>query len=274
MKLKETLRSVLGSEDCKRLIGSYDIVGSVAIIIIAPELSAKELLIAQAIFQANKRVRTVAKRVGVYEGEYRTIGLEVIGGEPIGETEHRENGVRLILDPARVYFSVRSSTERKRISQLIGSGEEVLVMFSGVGAYPLVIAANSSVGSIVGIEKNPEAHRFAVKSLAANRRISNVTLYQGDVDEVVPGLHCTFDRILMPLPKTAGNFLALALPALRPGGWLHFYDFKSKQEADQSVAVLRQACLNGGRCLEDYRIVACGHVAPRIHRICVDALIR
>jgi tRNA (guanine37-N1)-methyltransferase len=274
MKLKDVVAPLLSREERDLLVGSFDVVGDIAIIIIAPELSAKENLIAEAVFKINKNVRTVAKRAGNHEGEYRTIPLEVIGGEPIGEVEHRENGVRFFLDPAKVYFSVRSGNERKRISGLVDSGEEVLVMFSGIGAYPLIIAANSKASEIVGIEKNPDAHSFAAKSLRANRRISNVTLYQGDVARVLPRLRRTFDRVLMPLPSTAEDYLDCALAALRPGGRLHFYDFQTRDDFFLSVAKLQQACTGKSRFLQQSEVVVCGHVSPRTFRICVDALIQ
>ncbi len=273
MGLKDVLQPVLTREEIGFLVRSYDIVGDIAIIIVPPALSTKEKLVAEALFKIHKNVKTVAKRSGIYAGEFRTIALEVIGGEAVRETEHRENGVRFFLDPGKVYYSVRSSNERRRISRLIGRGEEVLVMFSGIGAYPLVISRNSPAGEIVGIEKNPEAHQSAVKSLAANRRIANVILHRGDVLEVMPRLGRTFDRVLMPLPRTAEDYLGLALASLRSGGRLHFYDFQPLDAVSGAVAKLRRACEGNGRCLQHAEIIVCGHVGPRTHRVCVDATI-
>lgn len=274
MKLKDALKPFLTEEERALMVGSFDIVGDIAIIIVAPELTAKENLIADAIFQTHKHVKTVAKRAGNYDGEFRTIALEVIGGRPLGETEQKENGVRLFLDPGKAYYSVRSSNERKRIAGLITPGEEVLVMFSGVGVFPLVIAAHSAASEVTGVEKNPDAHCFAKKSLAANKRIKNVTLYKGDVVEVLPRLNRTFDRVLMPLPSTAEDFLGLALKVVRPGGHLHFYDFQALSDLSQSVAKVQRACSDNGRSLLDCKAVVCGHVSPRNHRICVDAIIQ
>ncbi len=274
MKLKDVLEPVLSREEMGLLVGSFDIVGDIAIIIIPPELTAKERLIAEAIFKIHKNVKTVAKRAGIYEGEYRTIPLEVIGGEPLREVEHRENGVRFFLDPGNVYYSVRSGNERKRISRLVAQGEAILVMFSGIGAYPLVISANSEAGNIVGIEKNPAAHHFAEKSLRANRRIKNVTLYEGDVAQIVPLLSRPFDRVLMPLPSTAEDFLYCALAAVKPGGRLHFYDFQAKGDFTLAVDKLQKACGENNRALLRSEVVVCGHVSPGTYRICVDAVIQ
>ena len=271
MRLKDVLKTILSKEELDMLVGSYDVIGDIAIIIVPPELSAREHLIAGSILKMHKNIKTVARRAGNYGGEYRIMDLTVIGGEDLRETEHRENGVRFFLNPEKVYYSVRSSNERKRIASLIRPGEEVLVMFSGIGAFPLVIAAKSQAGEIVGIEKNPDAYRYAQKSLAANRRIKNVVLHQGDVLEILPRLRRTFDRVLMPLPKTAADYLGIALPAIRPGGRLHFYDFKAPDAFASSIEKIRLACADCHRRLTASKVVVCGHCSPRIYRICVDA---
>ena len=273
MKLKEALKDVLSLEELGLVVGSFDIIGDIAIVIIPPGLECKEHLIAEAILQIHKNLRTVSKRAGNYDGEFRTIALTVIAGEDLQEAEHRENGIRFSLHPEKVYFSVRSSNERKRISLLVRPGEDVLVMFSGIGAFPLVIAGNSQAREIVGVEKNPDAHRYALKSLAGNRKIRNVLLYEGDVVEVVPQLSRTFDRVLMPLPRTSESYLGPALAALRSGSWLHFYDFQSSDTFSQSIEKIHQACEIAHRKLIASNRVVCGHCSPRIYRICIDALI-
>jgi tRNA (guanine37-N1)-methyltransferase len=273
MRLKDALNTVLPQGELDMLVGSFDIVGDIAIIIIPPALSVREHLIAKAILNTHKNIKTVARRTGNYDGEFRTIDLTVIGGKDLQETEHWENGVRFFLNPEKVYYSVRSSNERKRIASLVRPGEEALVLFSGIGAFPLVIAANSQAGEIVGIEKNPDAHQYAQKSLAGNRRIKNVVLYEGDVAEVLPRLNRTFDRVLMPLPKTSADYLATALAAVRSGGRLHFYDFQTLDALPRSIEKVRCACEDNHRRLVASEVVVCGHCSPQTYRICVDAQI-
>ena len=273
MKLKDTLQTVLSRDEMGFLVSSFDVIGDIAIIIIPDELATKERLIACALLQTHKNIRTVAKRVGTYDGEFRKIALTVIGGEIMHETEHRENGVRFFLHPEKVYFSVRSSSERKRVSSLVRRGEDVLVLFSGIGAFPLVIAANSQAGNIVGIEKNPEAHRYALKSLAGNKRLRNVVFHEGDVVDIIPRLSSTFDRVLMPLPRTSHAYLTNALATVRSGGRLHFYDFQSAETSRQSIEKIDRACGENDRKLITAEITVCGHCSPRTYRICVDAQI-
>jgi len=273
MKLKDALRDELTEHELELLVRAYDVVGDIAITIIPPELEARESLIGRAILRLHKNIRVVAKRCGHYGGELRTISLAVIAGENRKETECKEHGVRFCLNPEKVYFSVRSSNERKRLASLVQPDEDILVLFSGIGAFPLVIAGNSRAGKIVGIEKNPYAHAYAVRNLAINRKISNVTFMEGDVVDVLPTLGVQFDRIVMPLPGTGGIFLERALRSLKQNGQLHFYDFQPAGGFEDSVGKITRACAGNNRTLVRSQTVVCGHRSPRTYRICVDAQI-
>ncbi len=271
--LKTCLRDILPQEELDQLVRSYDVIGDMAVVIIPETLAHRERQIGEAILANTKRIKVVARRDGIYSGEFRTIALKVIAGENRKETVHREYGVSLAVNPETVYFSVRSGTERKRIADLVAPGEEVLVLFSGIAPYPLVIAANSEARQVVGIEKNPEAHRYALMNLARNKKLGNVLLHCGDVAEVLPQLARCFDRIVMPLPKSGAAFLPLALSVLRPGGMLHFYDMQKESDFAGSVETVRGVILAQGRTLRSAAVVRCGHCAPRTFRICVDCLI-
>lgn len=272
-ELKKALAGQLAPDELDRLIRSYDIVGDMAIIIIPEELLARKRQIADTILTLHKNIRVVARRAGHYDGEFRLLPLEVIGGEERRETLHRENGVRLLLNPEKVYYSVRSGNERRRVAALVREGERVLVLFSGIGPYPLVIGRIQPQCQVVGIEKNPEAYAYAVKNLTYNKKIHNVSFIHGDVREKLPQLGGGFDRIIMPLPKSAGDFLDLALGGLRRGGWLHFYDLQEKGGFAGAVEKIGQACRRNGRELATSSVTVAGHCSPRLFRVCVDARI-
>jgi tRNA (guanine37-N1)-methyltransferase len=272
-KLKEALQGQLSSAELQLLVQSYDVVGDIAIIIIPEELLEKKQLIAAAILGLQKNIRVVARRAGIYEGEYRTLPLEIIGGEERRETLHKENGVRLLVNPEAVYFSVRSGNERKRVASLVRDNEQVLVLFSGIGPYPLVMGKTNPQCRVIGVEKNPVAHAYALKNLGYNKKIRNVVFYEGDVRSVVPALGMVFDRIVMPLPKSAESFLQLALQYLKRPGWLHFYDLQEKGSLSQSVDKIGSACRQATRSLASAEVTVCGHCTPRLYRICVDARI-
>ena len=270
MNLKQALKTDLPASELDFLIRAYDIIGDIAVIRIPQELSHREKLIGSTLLDYHKNINVVAKKNGIYDGEYRTISLSVIAGENRTETIHKEFGVRLQLDLSKVYFSARSGTERKRIADLVVSGEKVLVMFSGVAPFPLVVGRHSNPLSITGIELNKIAHGYGRKNLHMNTSNCPITLINGDVREIVPKLNETFDRIIMPLPHTAQDFLLLALKALRNNGWLHYYDLRPKNDFQSSLKALHDACDKTNHRAGTPEFFVCGHTSPRIFRICVD----
>ncbi len=273
MKLKKRLEGCLSARELERLVGAYDVLGDIAIVIIPDELESREHLIAEAIFNSNKKINVVAKRAGKYSGEFRTIPLQIIAGENRKETEVKEFGVRLLVNPETVYYSVRSGNERKRIAALVEQGESVLVLFSGVAPFPLIIAKYSKAKSVVGIEKNPEAHAYGVQNLCRNKSLKNIHLYLGDVRDVLPTLETTYDRVIMPLPTRGEDFLPCALQALRPNGFLHFYDLQRPEFFPCSIEKIIAASAVEKRTIITSTITKCGHCAPQIFRICIDAKI-
>ncbi len=273
MKLKQALSGILNEDELNLLVGSYDMVGDIAITIIPPELETHQKVIGEAILSLNRRIKVVAKRAGVHQGEYRILPLTVIAGEDRKETEHKEFGVRLAVNPELTYFSVRSSTERKRIADLVKPGENVMVMFSGIGPFPLVIARLSRPASVIGIEKNSEAHAFAVRNLRKNKLAGIVSFIHGDVREILPKIDNHFDRIIMPLPGRAAEYLELALSRLNPDGWLHVYSFQPRHAFKETANSLSQACSRLGRHCREAKVTPCGHCSPSEFRICVDLAI-
>jgi tRNA (guanine37-N1)-methyltransferase len=262
----------LTAEERQALVGSYDVVGDIAIIIIPENLTAHEKLIAKAILANNRNIKVVAKRAGLYGGEFRTIPLALLAGENRKVTEVCEFGIRLRLNPERVYFSIRSGNERRRIASLVTPDE--VVLFSGIGPYPLVISRFSHAKTIVGIEKNPEAHEYALQNLQLNKKQGNITLYLGDAAAIIPTFSERFDRLVMPLPTNAESFLPTAINVLKSGGYLHFYDLQRPECFADSLAKITASCNALNRQVECFNIVRCGHCGPRIYRICIDARIR
>lgn len=270
-KLKKMLLDVLPEEELQLLVGSFDVVGDIAIVIVPRELEHREDLIGRTILQSNAKIRVVAKRAGIYEGEFRTLPLQIIAGEKRKETVVREFGLTYMVNPETVYFSVRSGAERKRVATQVKDGEEVLVLFSGVAPYPLVISKFSKAKLIVGVEKNPTAHRYAQKNLEQNRKQNNIELYLGDASAVLERLKVSFDRVIMPLPKGGELFLGDVISVLKNQATLHFYQMKRKGEFHQGVDVLQTALEDHNSSMESASIIRCGHCGPRTYRICVDA---
>lgn len=268
MRLIDHLKDKLTEDELSHLKKSFDVIGSIAIIEIPPELQAREKIIGEALMAVQKNVRTVARKVGVHSGRFRLQRLKIIAGDETKETEYKESGVRLKLDVEKVYFSPRLSTERKRIADLVKKDESVLVMFSGCAPYVCVIAKNARAKVIYGIEINPTAHRYGEQNLRLNK-ISNARLFLGDVKTISPKLKKKFDRIIMPLPRSAEDFLKTAIKAGKKGTTIHFYDFEHESDLPKkSIEKVRKAM--GRKKFKVIGITRCGEYAPRKWRVCVD----
>jgi tRNA (guanine37-N1)-methyltransferase len=220
-KLADALSGLLNETERDALIASFDIIGDIAIVEIPEGLEPKEKGIGEALLRVHKNVRTVLKKLGPMEGEFRVRRLGFLAGENRTETTYRENGVPMKLDVAKVYFSVRLAGERKRIAGLVGPGERVLVLFAGVGPFALAIAKMRPDAGITAVEINPDAVRYMKESIALNG-FGNITPLEGDARKV-PLPTGSFDRVIMPLPKSAEEFLDIAFAAVKDGGTVHFY---------------------------------------------------
>lgn len=83
----------------------------------------KEPAIAQAILKMNHHVKSVCKKLGAHEGQFRVQKVKPIGGEGKTETIHAENGVRMRLDLGKSYYSPRMANDRLIIAKQVQAGE-------------------------------------------------------------------------------------------------------------------------------------------------------
>ena len=269
--LKFYLKNKLTNKELALVPTSFDVVGDILIFSDFPrDLAKKEKLIGSIILKNYHHIKTILKKTKKYSGKFRTPKLKVIAGEKRKEATCRENNVLIKLDVENVYFSPRMSSERKRISQLVKSNESVLVMFSGSGIYPLVIAKNSKCKEVYGIEINPIAHKYSIGNIKKNKLEGKIKLFLGDVRKVMPKLNKKFDRILMPLPKGGENFLNLTLKYIKKNGIIHFYDFLHEGEFYKAEEKIREACTRLNKKLKILKIIKCGQYSPGFYRVCVD----
>ena len=269
--LKYYLKEKLNEKELQLAPTSFDVVGDIMIFSEFPkELAKKEKLIGETILITYPHIKTILKKTRKFSGKFRTARLKVIAGEKRKETTHKENDVFVKLDVEKVYFSPRMSSERKRITDLVKPNESILVMFSGSGIYPLVIAKNTGCKEVYGIEINPIAHKFALENVKKNKLENKVILFEGDAAKVMPKINKKFDRILMPLPKGGEKYLELALKHARKGGIIHFYDFLHENEFDKAEEKVKKACLKQKRKYKKLNLVKCGQYSPGFFRICLD----
>ncbi len=276
LKLKEVLKDLLTPEELALVPRSYDIIGSrekaVAIVEIPEGLEGKEELVAKAIMSLHKNVKSVLAKASERRGIYRTRELRLIAGDPDTEVVHKEHGCLFKLDPRKVYFSPREATERLRIAKRVKPGEKVLVMFSGVCPYPIMIAKKQPlVEKVIGVEINPDAHRYALENVKLNKVEGKVLPILGDVRDVCPKLGEKFDRVVMPLPKGAHEYLDVAIPRVKKGGVLHFYHWAREDDlfSEAEGLVVEEAERMGRKAtvLERRKVLP---YAPRVWKVRVD----
>lgn len=268
--LKEALDKKLTKQEKELFVSSYDVLGDIAILEIPKELIKKEKMIAETLLKLHPNIKVVAKKQGMHKGIYRLQKVKVLAGEKRKETEYKESGARMKLNVEKVYFSPRYGTERLRIAKQVKEGEEILIMFSGIAPFPLVIAKNAKPKIIYAVEINPEAHKYALENIRLNKLEDKIKAYQGDVRLVVPDLKKKFDRIAMPLPKGGEDFLDVAIKAAKKGAIIHFYDFLHEDAFEQAKEKVKAACKLAKKKFKIIDLVKCGQQSPRIYRICVD----
>ena len=211
----------------EHLPSSFDVVGDVAMIKLPDELKPYAARIGEALLEVNRSIRIVFEDHGV-KGDFRIRDLERIAGTGTSETVHKEFGVRLYTDPARVYFNPRLSSERSRIAGLVVDGETVIDMFGGVAPFGTVMCRLANPKVVYSIDLNPEAEHFA-RMNADRNHVDNLHPMTGDSSVLVYDLP-TADRIIMNLPQIADRFLPTALDRLNHGGTVHMYKIIERED--------------------------------------------
>jgi len=236
-----TLRDILSDKlepwEMALLFKSYDIIGDIAIIRVPEPLKKRKEIIAEAIIQTHKKVKTVLQQTSPVSNEFRLRRLEWVAGEKKTETVYREYSCIFKADLEKCYFSPRLSYERMRIAQGVQPGEVVVNMFAGVGCYSILIAKQAKARKVYSIDLNPEAVRYMLENILLNKVQNQVVAIQGDAKNIIQQtLKNEVDRVLMPLPERAYEYLDYALLALKPaGGWIHYYDFEHAKKPENSI---------------------------------------
>jgi len=280
VSLKARLSGVLSQHEIEVLYNSFDIVGDIAILRIPKALESRGEMIADAVMQVNKHVKTVLCQVSPVSGEYRLRELRWLRGEKRTETVHKEHGCLFKVDLAKCYFSPRLLYERMRIAKQVKPGEVIVNMFSGVGCFSIIIAKHSKAGKVYSIDINPDAVKYMQMNIALNKVEDIVEAIEGNSRDVILNrLKGIADRVLMPLPEKAYEYLSYALMALKQGGGIiHYYDFEHASRGENPLAKITEKV---SWKLSDMKVdfnVAFARivrsVGPRWYRVVLDIFIR
>ncbi len=253
-------------------MATYDIIGNkekaVAIIESSGSIK-KDKKFANEILKKSKNIKTVLAKASGRRGKLRKRKYKLILGDSNTEVIHREYGYLIKLDPQKVYFSPRELTERQRIANQTKNDEKILVMFSGV--IPAICAIKKKDPSTVvyGIELNRIAHRYAKENVKLNK-LKKIVLMRGDVKNKLPTLKIKFDRILMPLPKTANKYLALAFEKIKKNGIIHYYSWGKKEDYSRIKAIIKKEAGSNKKKIKILKIVKVLPYAPKVYKLRID----
>jgi len=222
---------------------SYDIIGTIAIIefdqlnaLNNKKISLYKRKVAKALVEVNKIVKTVYEKKSEVKGKYRLKELQPIFGVDNPETFHKENRCIFKLDVKNTYFTPRLVFERKRLSLLKFTKNELIVdMFAGVGPISIQIAKNNDV-KIYSFDINPTAHKYLIENIKLNKLKGEILAYNIDVVDLINSsnelginLKNRVDRTIMNLPERSINYVDIACFLMKKtGGVLHLYQFCEK----------------------------------------------
>jgi tRNA (guanine37-N1)-methyltransferase len=213
------------------------VVGDIAIIRLPSASPVPAQTAAKSIMSRHRNVKTVLLQASPVAGDFRLRRLTHVAGENKAVTVHREFGCLFSVDVAKCYFSPRLSHERMRLARLVESGEAVVNMFAGVGCFSIIIAKHANPAKVFSVDVNPEAIQFMQKNVRLNRVYGKVIPLLGDSKEFIyDRLQRVADRVLMPLPEKALEYLPCAVSALKAsGGWIHYYGLEHAAKTESAA---------------------------------------
>ncbi|MBE0520067.1 class I SAM-dependent methyltransferase family protein [Candidatus Bathyarchaeota archaeon] len=289
-RLKNRLSQFVSSEELTYIYNSYDVIGDIAIIRVTERSRKYSRIIAETIMNVQRNVKTVLAQTSSVRGDFRLRKLDFIAGQNKTTTVHKESGCLFSVDVEKCYFSPRLLYERMRVAKQVGNGEVFVNMFAGVGCFSIIVAKHSKAERVYSIDVNPAVFRFMQENVRLNRVYGKVVSVEGDAKKVIEKkLRRIADRVLMPLPEKAFEYLPYALLSLKKaGGWIHYYNFEYAKKNENPIEkvklkvteklqslgvtftipldrVVRTTGPNWYQVVLDIKVNFCGHNNTRIH---------
>jgi tRNA (guanine37-N1)-methyltransferase len=242
VRLRDELICRLEPWELKLIPASYDVVGDIAIIRVPESLEHRSGIVARAIMRIDKHVKTVLRQASPVSGNFRLREFEFVAGERKTETVHKEFGCLFKVDLRQSYFSPRLSHERMRIARQVEPFEFVVNMFAGVGCFSIFIAKHSRAVKVYSIDINAAAMYYHRENIRLNKVEGTVEPVLGDAKEIIEErLEGIADRVLMPLPERAYEYLECARSALKPrGGSIHYYGFEHADKGEDPIERMKK----------------------------------
>jgi tRNA wybutosine-synthesizing protein 2 len=205
-------------------------VGEVGILELDPTLHQWKVEIGNTYLKFVPELRTIALKVGTPTQPTRVPKFEIIAGNHDTVTLHKELGCKFWIDALKLTFSNGNHAERLRMIKLSKPEEQVVDMFACVGNLSIPLAVHNSSAKVIGVEINPEAHRFLEKNIKANNLRERYQAILGDNREVTPKDWA--DRVLMGFFSTDLDQISAGLASLKQkkGGDMHIHGLSSSRK--------------------------------------------
>jgi len=241
---------------------SYDLLGNIAIIK-AEALTKKEKLKKAKKILENPKIKTVLEKITNVQGRLRTIKTEHLLGEKTLIAKYKENNSIFKFNVETCYFSSRLSGERKKIAGKIKKKNNVLVMFAGVGVYPIVIYKYIKPKKIIAIEIGKDCCKYFKENLKLNKiPKSKIEIIQGDVKKKIKSNFEKFDVVIMARPNLKESFLKQGLEACKRNTRLFYYGFCNANEIRALTKDLQNQAEELSRKIKLIEIIRAGDIAP------------
>lgn len=252
-------------------MADYDVLGNIAILKSDGKTKKQIMIEADKIFSSHSGVKTVLSKDNKVSGRLRTIKVKHVKGEKNFIVDYIENNCRFVFDVRKCYFSPRLAGERKLIAERIKSNDKVLVMFAGVGVYPIVIYKTSRPIEIVGIELGRECCKYFKKNLELNKiPVDRVKIIQGDVKKKITKDFGKFDVVVMARPNLKDSFLEYGLYASKKETKLFYYAFSKNDRIDDVIKNLITEAKKFKRNIKFIKKITAGDIAPYKYRYRIE----
>ena len=246
-------------------MADYDLLGNIAII--KGEGKSKKEKIAQAKELLKvPSIKTVLEKISNVKGRLRVVKVKHVLGKRNLIADYKENNCRFRFNVEKCYFSPRLSNDRKEVALKVKKKDKVLVMFAGVGSYPIVIQKLSKPAKIIGIEIGRECCKWFRENLRSNKMENKVEIIQGDVKKKVDKNLGKFDVVMMARPKLKDSFLEYAFKVSKKGTKIFYHGFCRDEDLDNLIKGIKEESKIFGKRIKVNKILKAGEIAPYKHR--------
>lgn len=263
--LEHRLAGVVPSNET--LPSGYHLVGYVALVRIRKGLMRYSKEIGEATLQYDKRIHSVAMRIGPTVGLKRSPNYMLVAGKESTTVIHTEGKVKYKLDPLVLTFSGGNKKERIRMGLITRPGETVLDMFACVGQFSLPMAINNA-RKVYAAEINPVAYDFLLENIKLNKVEQRVVPFLGDCREFQPDEKV--DRVVMGYLHDTHQYLSYAINALKEsGGIIHMHIAQLESNKENVVKYVEEVCSEHG-FLSSISIISIKNYAPTVNHYVFD----